>query len=72
MSGLATPVVAQESDFDKLVNLSFAEARPTTETAQMLREGLLFQCATQIYLWAAEWVRPLNLLRCGRSKATRV
>jgi hypothetical protein len=47
-----TQARAQETHFDKLANLPFAEGRPTKETAQTLRDELLFQRATQTYLWA--------------------
>jgi len=50
--GLATRALAQETGFDKLANLPFAEGRPTKESAQILRDELLFQRATQTYLWA--------------------
>jgi hypothetical protein len=33
-------------------NLPFAENRPTKETAQTLRDELLFERAAQTYLWA--------------------
>ena len=52
MNSLATHAFAQETSFDKLANLPFAEGRPTKETAQTLRNELLFQRATQTYLWA--------------------
>jgi hypothetical protein len=35
--------------FDELANLPFTENRPTKETAQTLRDELLFQRATQTY-----------------------
>jgi hypothetical protein len=38
MSGLATQALAQETHFDKLVDLPFAEGRPTKETARTLRD----------------------------------
>ena len=52
MSGLATQGLAQETHFDKLGNLPFAEDYPTPETAQQLKDELLFQQGTQSYLWA--------------------
>jgi hypothetical protein len=61
MSGLATSVVAQETNFDKLANLPFTEGRPATETAQILRDELLFQRATQIYLWAMPLINTLGM-----------
>ena len=43
---------ADSGRFDALANAAFAENRPTAETARMLRDELLFQRATQTYLWA--------------------
>jgi hypothetical protein len=42
----------QSARFDALANLPFEENRPTEETAQTLPDELLFQRATQSYLWA--------------------
>ena len=61
MSGLATRARAQESHFDKMANLPFAENRPTKETAQTLRDELLFQRATQTYLWALPLINTLGM-----------
>ncbi|MGR9228081.1 DUF1254 domain-containing protein [Rhizobium leguminosarum] len=61
MNGLATQVFAQETSFDKLANLPFAEGRPTKETAQTLRDELLFQRATQTYLWALPLINTLGM-----------
>jgi hypothetical protein len=47
MAGLASPALAQETRFGQLANLPFKENRPTKETAQTLRDELLFQRATQ-------------------------
>ncbi len=52
---------AQETNFDKLANLPFAENRPTKETAQVLRDELLFQRATQTYLWALPLINTLGM-----------
>jgi hypothetical protein len=52
MSGLASRLHAADTHFDKLANLPFKENRPAKQTAQTLRDGLLFQRATQTYLWA--------------------
>ena len=43
MSGVAASALAQETSFDKLANLPFAEGRPTKETAKTLRDELMFQ-----------------------------
>jgi hypothetical protein len=54
--------------FDQLANLPFAENRPTTETAQMLRDELLFQRATQTYLWALPLINTIGM-KVGSEKA---
>ena len=61
ISGFATQALAQESHFDKLANLPFAEGRPTKETAQALRDELLFERATQTYLWAMPLINTLGM-----------
>jgi hypothetical protein len=61
MSALATQALAQETSFDKLANLPFSEGRPTKETAQALRNELLFQRATQTYLWALPLINTLGM-----------
>ena len=68
VSGFATLTRAQESHFDKLANLPFAEGRPTKETAQTLRDELLFQRATQTYLWALPLLNTLGM-QVGSEKA---
>jgi hypothetical protein len=47
LSGMTAQAIAQERYFHKLTDLSFAEGRPTEETAQTLRDEPLFQRATQ-------------------------
>jgi hypothetical protein len=47
----AAPASAQ-SRFEQLADLPFREDRPTDETAQWLKDELLFQRASQVYLWA--------------------
>ena len=61
LGGLASPALARETRFDKLANLPFKENRPTTETAQTLRDELLFQRATQAYLWALPLINTLGM-----------
>jgi hypothetical protein len=61
MSGLAPPALGQPTQFDKLADLPFAEGRPTKETAQTLRDELLFQRATQTYLWALPLINTLGM-----------
>ena len=59
----ATQAAAQapQSRFDELANAAFAENRPTKETAQTLRDELLFQRATQTYLWALPLINTLGM-----------
>src|SRR3954451_2703089 len=66
--GLEMEALAQETGFDKLANLPFAEGRPTKETAQRLRDELLFQRATQTYLWALPLINTLGM-QVGSEKA---
>ena len=61
MGGLSKQALAQETRFDRLANLPFAENRPTKETAQTLRDELLFQRATQTYLWAMPLINTLGM-----------
>ena len=61
MNEFTTLALAQETAFDKLANLPFAEGRPTKETAQTLRDELLFQRATQAYLWAMPLINTLGM-----------
>jgi hypothetical protein len=51
----------QTSRYDELANLPFAENRPTEQTAQTLRDELLFQRATQTYLWALPLINTLGM-----------
>lgn len=58
---IVSPVQAQNSRFDELANAPFNENRPANETAKMLREELLFQRATQTYLWALPLINTLGM-----------
>jgi hypothetical protein len=60
-TGLALPAFAQTARFDELANLPFEENRPTKQTAQTLRDELLFQRATQTYLWALPLINTLGM-----------
>jgi hypothetical protein len=57
----AAPALADAARFDALANAPFVENRPTAETAQTLREELLFQRATQAYLWALPLINTLGM-----------
>lgn len=52
---------AQLTRFEALSSLPFVENRPTPETAQTLRDELLFQRATQTYLWALPLINTLGM-----------
>jgi hypothetical protein len=49
------------SRFDELANAPFKENRPTKEAASALRDELLFQRATQAYLWALPLINTLGM-----------
>lgn len=65
---LSSSGVAQVSRYDQLANLPFEENRPTPETAQTLSDELLFQRATQAYLWALPLINTLGM-KVGSEKA---
>jgi hypothetical protein len=50
-----------QSHFEQLANLPFSENRPTADTAQTLKDELLFQRATQTYLWAMPLINTLGM-----------
>lgn len=59
---LAAPAVAQGDRFQALADLPFVENRPTAETAEILRQELGFQQATQAYLWALPLINTLGMM----------
>ena len=67
MSGIATQALAQNTRFDELANAPFSENRPTNDAAQTLRDELLFQRATQTYLWALPLINTLGM-KAGSEK----
>ena len=58
---LTGTAAAQTTRFDELSKLPFVENHPTKETAQTLRDELLFQRATQTYLWALPLINTLGM-----------
>ena len=60
-------VLAQQEHFDALANAPFSENRPTPETSKLLKEELLFQRATQTYLWALPLINTLGM-KAGSEK----
>jgi hypothetical protein len=59
---------AQLSRYNELANLPFTENRPTPETTKILSDELLFQRATQTYLWALPLINTLGM-KAGSEKA---
>lgn len=60
----ATNVLAQPSvgsRYDQLAASKFSANRPTSETAQLLKDELLFQRATQAYLWAMPLINTMGM-----------
>jgi hypothetical protein len=57
----ASPVMADTTRFDALANAPFAENRPTAATTRVLKDELLFQRATQAYLWALPLINTLGM-----------
>ena len=53
--------VADQARFDALANLPFEKNRPTQQTTEMLKDELLFQRATQTYLWAMPLINTLGM-----------
>jgi hypothetical protein len=52
---------AQTDRYEALANSPMVENRPTPETAKLLKDELLFQRATQIYLWALPLINTLGM-----------
>jgi hypothetical protein len=59
---------AQSVRFDEVANLPFPGGAPTKESAQALKDELLFQRATQAYLWAMPAIMSLGM-QVGSEKA---
>src|SRR5215510_2792935 len=59
--GLVPLAQAQTDRYEALANSAMVENRPTPETAKLLREELLFQRATQTYLWALPLINTLGM-----------
>jgi hypothetical protein len=56
-----SPLNSETARFDALANSAMTENRPTPETAKSLRQELLFQRATQAYLWALPLINTLGM-----------
>jgi len=57
----ATSVGTEAGRFDQLASLPFPEGQPTKQTVQTLKDELLFQRATQTYLWAMPAIMTLGM-----------
>ena len=64
---MPTTLAQPPTHWDEVSDLPFVENRPTKETAQALRDELLFQRATQTYLWALPLINTLGM-KCGSEK----
>lgn len=53
--------VAQPEHFKALANSAMIDSRPTDESSQILMDELLFQRATQTYLWALPLINTLGM-----------
>jgi hypothetical protein len=54
-------VTAQQARYDALANSATFENRPTAQSSQTLMDELLFQRATQAYLWALPLINTLGM-----------
>ena len=61
LSGVAPIAQAQSNRYDALANSPMVENRPTPEAAKLLKDELLFQRATQVYLWALPLINTLGM-----------
>ncbi|MGT2509150.1 DUF1254 domain-containing protein [Cupriavidus basilensis] len=58
---LASSALAQASRFDALAKQPFKQNRPTEKAAETLKDELLFQRATQTYLWAMPLLNTMGM-----------
>jgi len=61
-------VQSQSARFSELANLPFPQGSASKETAQALKDELLFQRSTQAYLWAMPAIMSLGM-QVGSEKA---
>src|SRR5215470_2969091 len=52
---------AQTDRYDALANSPMAENRPSADAAKVLKDELLFQRATQTYLWALPLLNTMGM-----------
>jgi len=56
---ITLPAHAQINRYDTLADSAMVENRPTPATKTLLKDELLFQRATQIYLWPLPLINTL-------------
>src|SRR5258708_32481340 len=61
MNGPLTQARAQETHFSELANLPFAGGRSAADATEQVDGDLLFQRATQTYLWAMPLINTLGM-----------
>src|SRR5215831_17639530 len=66
--GLALLVHAQTDRYEALANSAMVENRSTPATSALLKDELVFQRATQTYLWALPLINTLGM-KVGSEKA---
>src|SRR5262252_5556892 len=66
--GATASAHAQTDRYEALPNSAMSENRPTRETTKLLKYELLFQRATQTYLWALPLINTLSM-KVGSEKA---
>ena len=52
---------ARADHFDDIASITMSGGQPTAETAKSLTNELLFQRATQVYLWALPLINTLGM-----------
>ena len=65
---ITLPAHAQINRYDTLADSAMVENRPTPATKTLLKDELLFQRATQIYLWPLPLINTLGM-KVGSEKA---
>ena len=58
---VSTANMAQTTRYSALANSSMLENRPSAKTSSLLKDELLFQRATQTYLWALPLINTLGM-----------
>jgi hypothetical protein len=67
-SAAQTPAQSGLGHYEQMANLPFPEDQPTKESAAALRDELLYQRATQVYLWALPAVNFMAMKEASEQK----